>query len=150
MESRAGTVQSDECPLLCALRVAGHGTGWAWTGVDISCDKSRRLTGQHSMSSAAHTAPARILCSYCAATVQLPSEGLFLCSCRRRGYSCAAAVGGAIPTSAWALSVVLGSWGSRSGSRKGRGLGERCDRGSGAHATCSCSIPWFTRRGWGA
>ena len=77
MESRAGTVQSDECPLLCALRVAGHGTGSARTGVDISCDKSRRLTGQHSMSSAAHTAPARILCSYCAATVQLPSEGLF-------------------------------------------------------------------------
>ena len=83
MESRAGTVQSDECPLLCALRVAGHGTGSARTGVD----KSRRLTGQHSMSSAAHTAPARILCSYCAATVQLPSEGLFLCSCRRRGCS---------------------------------------------------------------
>ena len=83
MESRAGTVQSDECPLLCALRVAGHGTGSARTGVD----KSRRLTGRHSMSSAAHTTPARKLCSYCAATVQLPSEGLFLCSCRRRGCS---------------------------------------------------------------
>ena len=26
-ESRAGTVQSDGRPLLCALRVAGHGTG---------------------------------------------------------------------------------------------------------------------------
>ena len=45
------------------------------------------------MSSAAHTAPARKLCSYCTAAVggailvQLPSEGLFLCSCRRRGCS---------------------------------------------------------------
>ena len=50
----------------CVLR----GTALARLGrASTSADISRRLTGRHSMSSAAHTAPARILCSYC-------------CSCR--------------------------------------------------------------------
>jgi hypothetical protein len=47
-----------------------RGTALARLGrASTSADISRRLTGRHSMSSAAHTAPARILCSYC-------------CSCR--------------------------------------------------------------------
>jgi hypothetical protein len=40
------------------------------------------------------------------------------CSHKRVGAFCRFGIMGA-------LSVVLGSWGSRSGSRKGRGLGER-------------------------
>jgi hypothetical protein len=60
-------VQGDERSIFGALRVAGHGTGSARSGVDIGCSHKR--------------------------------VGAF---CR-----------------------ILGSWGSRSGSRKGRGLGER-------------------------
>jgi hypothetical protein len=103
-------VQGDERSFFGALRVAGHGTGSARSGVDI-----RHISKTDGPTFHVIRCPHRP----CTHTVQL------LYSCRRRGYSCAAAVGGAVPTSAWALSVVLGSWGSRSGSRKGRGLGER-------------------------
>ena len=61
-------MQSDERSFFGALRVAGHGTVTARLGrASTSADISRRLTGRHS---AAHTAPARMLCSSCAAAVE--------------------------------------------------------------------------------
>ena len=78
-------MQGDERSFFGALRVAGHGTGSARSGVDIRHISKTDGPTFHVIRCphrpCTHTV--QLLCSYCT----VPSEGLFLCSCRRRGCS---------------------------------------------------------------